>query len=127
MEKKEDGLFRRWNPNLTIDITNWIGVLTALKKIDTPSLNSISGDINTPYEIDSASALTNHVRTVIGNNVREILVSSDHRKLPADVLEFRRAKNAALRRASAYPTAEYKSRTRVLPTPNEGSHSGGSK
>ncbi|GBP25682.1 hypothetical protein EVAR_12160_1 [Eumeta japonica] len=33
-------------------------------------------------------AVTNHVRTNVGNNVREVLASSDHRKLPADVLNI---------------------------------------
>ncbi|GBP71686.1 Probable RNA-directed DNA polymerase from transposon BS [Eumeta japonica] len=38
----------------------------------------------------------------------------DRRKFPPDILELIRAKNAALRRASAYPTPEYKSRARAL-------------
>ncbi|GBP59013.1 hypothetical protein EVAR_15014_1 [Eumeta japonica] len=48
------------------------------------------------------------------NNLREIPASSDNRKLPAYVLELLRAKNAALRRASAYPAAEYRIRARAL-------------
>ncbi|GBP82764.1 RNA-directed DNA polymerase from mobile element jockey [Eumeta japonica] len=40
--------------------------------------------------------------------------STDRRGLPADVRELIRVKNAALRRASAYPTPEYRSRARAL-------------
>ncbi|GBP08777.1 Probable RNA-directed DNA polymerase from transposon BS [Eumeta japonica] len=38
----------------------------------------------------------------------------NRRKFPPDILELIRAKNAALRRASAYPTPEYRSRARAL-------------
>ncbi|GBP93270.1 RNA-directed DNA polymerase from mobile element jockey [Eumeta japonica] len=38
---------------------------------------------------------------------------SDRRKFPPDILELIRAKNKALRRASAYPTPEYRSRARA--------------
>ncbi|GBP35567.1 hypothetical protein EVAR_17429_1 [Eumeta japonica] len=59
-------------------------------------------------------ALTNHVRTVVEESEREVPASSDRRKFPPDILELIRAKNAALRRASAYPTPEYRSRARAL-------------
>ncbi|GBP33176.1 hypothetical protein EVAR_14857_1 [Eumeta japonica] len=92
-------------------ITNWKRVSTALEKIDTPNLNSIPNDIASTDEIDFAiSALTNHVRTVVEESEREVPASSDRRKFPPDILELIRAKNAALRRASAYPTPEYRSR-----------------
>ncbi|GBP20937.1 Probable RNA-directed DNA polymerase from transposon BS [Eumeta japonica] len=45
---------------------------------------------------------------------REVPASSDRWKFPPDILELIRAKNAALRRASAYPTPEYKSRAQAL-------------
>ncbi|GBP17916.1 hypothetical protein EVAR_7909_1 [Eumeta japonica] len=78
-----------WSSNPTIKTTKWNGVLTALEEIDTPSLNSITDDINTTNKIDSAiDALTNHVRIVVGNNERKVPLSSDHRKRPADVLEL---------------------------------------
>ncbi|GBP42892.1 hypothetical protein EVAR_87271_1 [Eumeta japonica] len=48
----------------------------------------------------------------IGNNAREAPAFSNYRMFCADVLELIRAKNVDLRRASAYPTAEYKSRAR---------------
>ncbi|GBP26644.1 Probable RNA-directed DNA polymerase from transposon BS [Eumeta japonica] len=56
-------------------ITKWKRVSTVLEEIDTPNLNSISNDIASTDEIDSA---------------------------------------IALRRASAYPTPEYRSRARAL-------------
>ncbi|GBP26650.1 Probable RNA-directed DNA polymerase from transposon BS [Eumeta japonica] len=88
---------------------------TALEEIDTPNLNSISNDIASTDEIDSAiGALTNHVRTVVEESEREVPASSDRRKFPPDILELIRAKNAALGRARAYPTPEYRSRARAL-------------
>ncbi|GBP34320.1 Probable RNA-directed DNA polymerase from transposon X-element [Eumeta japonica] len=86
-------------PNPTINITNW-KCRPRLKKIDILSLNSILNDIIKTDEIDSAIVvLTNHVRTVVGNNTRTVPASSEHRNLSADVLELIRAKNAALRPA----------------------------
>ncbi|GBP62133.1 Probable RNA-directed DNA polymerase from transposon BS [Eumeta japonica] len=90
-------------------------VSTAFEKIDTPPLNSIPDDIRTTEEIDHAiGALTSHVRTVVEKCERKVPASSDRRKFPPDILELIRAKNAALRRASAYPTPEYRSRARAL-------------
>ncbi|GBP68381.1 hypothetical protein EVAR_99057_1 [Eumeta japonica] len=54
------------------------------------------------------------LRTVVEESEREVPASSDRRKFPPDILELIRAKNAALRRASAYPTPEYRSRARAL-------------
>ncbi|GBP92307.1 RNA-directed DNA polymerase from mobile element jockey [Eumeta japonica] len=80
-----------------------------LKKPDTPPLNSIPDDIRTTEEIDHAiDALTSHVRMVVEKCERKVPASSDRRKFPLDILELTRAKNAALRRASAYPTPEYR-------------------
>ncbi|GBP37862.1 RNA-directed DNA polymerase from mobile element jockey [Eumeta japonica] len=102
-------------PNPTRKITDWKRVSTALEKIDTPPLNSIPDNIRTTDEIDSAiGALTNHIRTVVEKCEREVPASSDRRKFPPDILELIRAKNKALRRASAYPTPEYRSRARAL-------------
>ncbi|GBP22708.1 hypothetical protein EVAR_13989_1 [Eumeta japonica] len=96
-------------------ITNWKRVSTALEEIDTPNLNSFPNDITSTDEIDFAiDAYTNHVRTVVEESEREVPASSDHRKFPPDILELIRAKNAALRRASAYPTPDYRSRARAL-------------
>ncbi|GBP56338.1 Probable RNA-directed DNA polymerase from transposon BS [Eumeta japonica] len=95
-------------------ITNWKRVSTALEEIDTPNLNSIPNDIASTDEIDFAiGALTNHVRTVVEESDREVPASSDRRKFPPDILELIRAKNA-FRRASAYPTPEYRSRALAL-------------
>ncbi|GBP86548.1 RNA-directed DNA polymerase from mobile element jockey [Eumeta japonica] len=102
-------------PNPTCKITDWKRVSTALEKIDTPPLNSIPDNIRTTDEIDSAiGALTSHIRTVVEKCEREVPASSDRRKFPPDILELIRAKNKALRRASAYPTPEYRSRARAL-------------
>ncbi|GBP77302.1 hypothetical protein EVAR_31734_1 [Eumeta japonica] len=95
-------------PISTIKITDWKRVSTAFEKIDTPPLNSIPDDIRTTEEIDHAiGALTSHVTTVVEKCERKVPASSDRRKFPPDILELIRAKNAALRRASAYPTPEY--------------------
>ncbi|GBP73828.1 Probable RNA-directed DNA polymerase from transposon BS [Eumeta japonica] len=59
-------------------------------------------------------ALTNHIRTVIVNNLREVPASSDHWKFPADVHELIRAKNAPLHGTGAYITVEYKYRARAF-------------
>ncbi|GBP49817.1 hypothetical protein EVAR_83766_1 [Eumeta japonica] len=75
------------------------------EEIDTPNLNSIPNDIASTEEIDFAiGALTNHVRTVVEESERAVPASSDRRKFPPDILELIGAKNAALRRLSAYPT-----------------------
>ncbi|GBP24336.1 hypothetical protein EVAR_9434_1 [Eumeta japonica] len=98
-----------------IKITDWKKVSTAFEKINTPPLNSIPDDIRTTEEIDHAiGALTNHVRTVVEKWERKVPASSDRRKYPPDILELIRTKNAALRRASAYPTLEYRTRARAL-------------
>ncbi|GBP91852.1 hypothetical protein EVAR_68895_1 [Eumeta japonica] len=60
-----------------------------------------------------SSTLTNHVRTVVAKKVWEVPASSDHRKLSTDVLNLM-SKNTSLRRASAYPTVEYRFRARAL-------------
>ncbi|GBP98329.1 Nucleic-acid-binding protein from transposon X-element [Eumeta japonica] len=52
--------------------------------------------------------------TVVEKCEREVSASSDRRKFPPDILELIRAKNKGLRRASAYPTPEYRSRARAL-------------
>ncbi|GBP03898.1 Probable RNA-directed DNA polymerase from transposon X-element [Eumeta japonica] len=102
-------------PISTIKITDWKRVSTGLEKIDTPPLNSIPDDIRSTEEIDHAiGALTSHVRTVVEKCERKVPASSDHRKFPPDIFELIRAKNKALRRASAYPTPEYRSRARAL-------------
>ncbi|GBP88541.1 RNA-directed DNA polymerase from mobile element jockey [Eumeta japonica] len=108
----------------TIKITDWKKVSTALEKIDTPPLNNIPDVIRTTDEIDSAiGALTSHIKTVVERCEREVPASSDRRKFPPEILELIRAKNAALRRASAYPTPEYRSRARA-PTRSESSRPG---
>ncbi|GBP67587.1 RNA-directed DNA polymerase from mobile element jockey [Eumeta japonica] len=82
-------------PISTTKITNW-------KRVTTEQIDHAIG------------ALTSHVRTVVKRCEREVPASSDHRKFPPDILELIRAKNKALRRASAYPTPEYRSRARAL-------------
>ncbi|GBP24721.1 Probable RNA-directed DNA polymerase from transposon BS [Eumeta japonica] len=72
----------------TKTIIDWKRVSTALEEVDTPNLNVIPDDI-----------------------------VPDRRGLPADVRELIRAKNAALRHASAYLTPEYSASP---PTRSEG-------
>ncbi|GBP67647.1 RNA-directed DNA polymerase from mobile element jockey [Eumeta japonica] len=112
----------------TIDIALTKGVALNLNQIETlhkltsdhrPVLLKMGppdgGRPNPTYEIDSAiGALTSHIRTVVEKCEREVPASSDRRKFPPDILELIRAKNKALRRASAYPTPEYRSRARAL-------------
>ncbi|GBP55629.1 hypothetical protein EVAR_35865_1 [Eumeta japonica] len=94
------------NRHSTLDIALTKGVL---------KFKYIPDDIRTTEEIDHAiGALTSHVRTVVEKYERKVPASSDRRKFPPDILELIRAKNAALRRASAYPTPEYRSRARAL-------------
>ncbi|GBP62300.1 hypothetical protein EVAR_48473_1 [Eumeta japonica] len=103
------------SPNRFLKITDWKRMSTVLEKIDTPSLNSIPDYISTTDDIDSAiGTLTNHVRTVVEKSRREVPASLDRRRLPSDVLELMRAKNAALRRASEYPNAQHRFRARAL-------------
>ncbi|GBP62438.1 RNA-directed DNA polymerase from mobile element jockey [Eumeta japonica] len=104
------------NPNIaTKTIIDWKRVSTALEEVDTPNLNVIPDDIVSNNDIDTAiGALTKHIRSVVKRCQRKVPANSDRRGLPADVRELIRAENAALRRVSAYPTPEYRSRARAL-------------
>ncbi|GBP89047.1 Probable RNA-directed DNA polymerase from transposon BS [Eumeta japonica] len=97
-------------PKLTSKITD--GKVSTAHEIDTPLIafrTTFATD-----EIDSTiGALTSHIRTVVKKCEREVPASSDRRKFPPDILELIRAKNKALRRASAYPTPEYRSKARA--------------
>ncbi|GBP28538.1 hypothetical protein EVAR_23003_1 [Eumeta japonica] len=87
-------------------------VSTALEEVDTPNLNVIPDDIVSNNDIDTAiGALTKHIRSVVKRCQRKVPANSDRRGLPADVRELIRAKTQ--RRASAYPTPEYRSRARA--------------
>ncbi|GBP11547.1 RNA-directed DNA polymerase from mobile element jockey [Eumeta japonica] len=90
-----------------------LGSLT--EEIDTSNLNTIPNDIVSTYDVDEAiGALTNHVNVVVENSSRVVPANSDHNELPRDVNELKRAKNAAVRRASKYPTCENKSHARAF-------------
>ncbi|GBP98589.1 Probable RNA-directed DNA polymerase from transposon BS [Eumeta japonica] len=96
-------------------ITSWQKVSAALEETDTPILNNIPNDIISTDHIDYAiGALTNHITTVVENSTRVVPAKSDRKELPSDVSELIRAKNAALRRASKYPTCENRSHARAL-------------
>ncbi|GBP06874.1 hypothetical protein EVAR_92771_1 [Eumeta japonica] len=82
---------------------------------DTPILNNIPDNIETTDEIDyTIGALTNHIATVVENSSREVSAADSRQKLLEDVRVLLRAKNAAMRRASAYPTCENRSCARAL-------------
>ncbi|GBP55971.1 Probable RNA-directed DNA polymerase from transposon BS [Eumeta japonica] len=96
-------------------ITSWRKVSLLLEETDTPILNNIPDNIETTDEIDYAiGALTNHIGTVIEDSSREVPAADSRRKLPEDVRVLLKAKNAAMRRASAYPTCENRSCARAL-------------
>ncbi|GBP11871.1 Probable RNA-directed DNA polymerase from transposon BS [Eumeta japonica] len=54
------------------------------------------------------------IATVVENSSREVPAADSRRKLPEDVRVLLRAKNAAMRRASVYPTCENRSCARAL-------------
>ncbi|GBP86551.1 RNA-directed DNA polymerase from mobile element jockey [Eumeta japonica] len=96
-------------------ITSWRKVSLLLEETDTPILNNIPDNIETTDEIDYAiGALTDHIATVVEDSSREVPAADSRRKLPEDVRVLLRAKNAAMRRASAYPTCENRSCARAL-------------
>ncbi|GBP82550.1 Probable RNA-directed DNA polymerase from transposon BS [Eumeta japonica] len=96
-------------------ITSWRKMSLLLEDTDTPLLNNILDNIETTDEIDHAiGAHTNHMATVVKNSSREVPVADNRRKLPEDVRVLLKAKNAAMRRASAYPTCENRSCARAL-------------
>ncbi|GBP81659.1 RNA-directed DNA polymerase from mobile element jockey [Eumeta japonica] len=96
-------------------ITSWRKVSLLLEETDTPILNNIPDNIETTDEIDYAiGALTNHIATVVEDSSREVPAADNRRKLPEDVRVLLRAKNAAMRRASTYPTCENRSCARAL-------------
>ncbi|GBP62452.1 Histone H3 [Eumeta japonica] len=95
--------------------TNWKKVSIALEEIDTPALNKIPNDIESTNDIDNAiGTLTSHITKVVKKCSRKVPVNSDHPKLPASVRKLMRAKNAALRRASDFPTPANRSHARAL-------------
>ncbi|GBP94600.1 Probable RNA-directed DNA polymerase from transposon BS [Eumeta japonica] len=104
------------NQNIvTKTIINWKRVSTALEEVDAPNLNVIPDDIVSNNDIDTAiGALTKHIRSVVKRCQKKVPANSDRRGLPAEVRELIRAKNAALRRANAYPIPGYRSRARAL-------------
>ncbi|GBP38300.1 hypothetical protein EVAR_29244_1 [Eumeta japonica] len=56
-------------------------------------------------DIDNAiGALTSHITKVVQNCSRKVLVNFDHQNLCADIRKLMGAKNAVLRRASAFLT-----------------------
>ncbi|GBP60887.1 hypothetical protein EVAR_26786_1 [Eumeta japonica] len=76
-------------------------------------LGSLAGDcsplndIVSTNDIDNAiGTFTKHIKTVVDDSLRVVLVNSDRKELPRDVSELIRAKNGALRRASKYSTCE---------------------
>ncbi|GBP62926.1 Fatty acid-binding protein, liver [Eumeta japonica] len=89
---------------------------TTLEEVDTPNLNGYSvipDDIVSNKDIDTAiGALTEHMRTVVNQCQRKVSANSDRQGLSTDVRKLIRAKNAALRRVSSYPTPEYSTRVR---------------
>ncbi|GBP24878.1 RNA-directed DNA polymerase from mobile element jockey [Eumeta japonica] len=86
-----------------------------LEEIDTPILNSILNDIVSTDDIDNAlRALTNHITTVFHDSSRTIPTNSNRKELLRDVKELLKAKNAALRQVSKYPTCENRSHARTL-------------
>ncbi|GBP87560.1 hypothetical protein EVAR_65181_1 [Eumeta japonica] len=96
-------------------ISNWRKVSTVLEEIDTPILNNNPNDIVSTDDIDIAiGALTNHITTVVDDSSRTVPANSDVRELPRHVKVLIRAKNAALRRASKYPTRENRYHARIL-------------
>ncbi|GBP07435.1 Probable RNA-directed DNA polymerase from transposon X-element [Eumeta japonica] len=102
-------------PTSVNTITNWQKVPTVLEEIDTPILNSIPNDVISTDDIDNAiDGLTNHIRTVVHDSSRTVPTNSDRKELPRDVKKLIRAQNAALRRASKYPTCENRSHARAL-------------
>ncbi|GBP82285.1 hypothetical protein EVAR_86639_1 [Eumeta japonica] len=96
-------------------VTSWRKVSLLLEETDTPIINNIPDNIETTDEIDYAiGALTNHIATVVEDSSREVPAADSRRKLPEDVRVLLKAKNAAMRRASAYPTCENRSCARAL-------------
>ncbi|GBP97051.1 hypothetical protein EVAR_46750_1 [Eumeta japonica] len=87
-------------------ITSWRKVSLLLEETDTPILNNIPDNIETTDEIDYAiGALTNHIATVIEDSSgrsRRPTVAENYPKTFA----YSESENAAMRRASAYPTCE---------------------
>ncbi|GBP23016.1 hypothetical protein EVAR_15690_1 [Eumeta japonica] len=97
-------------PIETQTIIDWKLVSAAFDEVDLPNLNVIPDDIVSNNNINSAiETLTKLIRSVVKRCQRKLPANSDRRDLPVDVRELIRSKNAALRRASAYPTPKYRS------------------
>ncbi|GBP61343.1 hypothetical protein EVAR_50825_1 [Eumeta japonica] len=96
-------------------ITSWRNVSLLLEETDTRILNNIPVNIETTDEINYViGALTNHIATVVENSSKEVPATDSRQKLSKDVRVLLRAKNAAMRRANAYPTCENSSCARGL-------------
>ncbi|GBP88435.1 RNA-directed DNA polymerase from mobile element jockey [Eumeta japonica] len=103
-------------PIETKTIIDWKRVSTTFEKVDTPNFSAIPNDIVSNNDIDTAiAALTKYIRSVVKRCQRKVPENSDRRGLPADLRELIRAKKRSTAQcASAYPTPEYRSRTRAL-------------
>lgn len=96
--------------------TNWEGFKESLAlALDAPnSPYAITPDyFDSTDKIDSTvDSLTHLIQTSLKEN-EKVVQAKDH-KLPLDVSNLIKAKNAALRRASLYPTPEYRSKANRL-------------
>ncbi|GBP13807.1 RNA-directed DNA polymerase from mobile element jockey [Eumeta japonica] len=96
----------------TLDIALTKGVVLNFNYIET--LHGLLSDHRPVMGPPDGGVLTKHIRTVVGKSERDVPTSSDRRRLPPNILESIKAKNAALRHASEYPTPEYRSRARAF-------------
>ena len=92
-------------------ITDWDRVATALEC----PIDNLPTDIHSRTEAEAAiSCLVSHIDSAISNSTREVSVSSSRRKLPDDIRELMRQRNAAIRAHDARPTEANRSIMRSL-------------
>lgn len=97
-------------------VMNWQKLGDILAETDSPHLSRIPNQLISPQDTDLAiDALTSHLQAAIGDASSPVEVDDYHRfRLPDDVKELRRAKNAAIRAYDAYPTESNRVRMRAL-------------
>lgn len=103
-------------PPPTKSLIDWVKVGNSLGNVESVTFKSIPDTITTTDETDAAiEAFSSHLRTVISDSSKQVPAEGNQRwRLPEDLRELKRAKNAATRAYDSYPSETHRVRLRCL-------------
>ncbi|KAI8427039.1 hypothetical protein MSG28_014680 [Choristoneura fumiferana] len=103
-------------PPPTRSRVDWVKVGKALEDVNSPSFKAIPNVITTTDETDAAiEAFSSHLRTIISDSSKQVPAEGDRRwRLPEELRELKREKNAATRAYDSYPSELNRVRLRCL-------------